>query len=63
MKKNHSSKLSLHLETLRHLDLGANLKRVHGGTVASGVFTCLACESLECPTHHICTVLNTCNCS
>ncbi|HEX2222750.1 MAG TPA: hypothetical protein VHN15_00945 [Thermoanaerobaculia bacterium] len=53
MKKNRK-KLSLKAETLHELT---------GGTQSySGTPSCL-CETLECPTHHICTVLNTCTCA
>jgi len=61
MKKNRSGKLSLHLETLRHLDRSSELKQVRGGSVATGV-TCF-CETLDCPSHLICSLLDTCNCS
>lgn len=61
MKKNRSGKLSLHLETLRHLDRDPHLREIRGGSAASGTPSCL-CETLDCPTHLICTLLNTCNC-
>lgn len=58
MKKN--KKLRLNVETLRNMELD-QAAAAGPGVGVSGI-SCF-CESLECPTHLICTYPNTCNCA